>query len=40
MKRAVTRKFNPDTAAFDIVAIPTPLQARALSLLGLSPSSV
>jgi hypothetical protein len=30
----------PDTAAFDIVAIPTPLQARALSLLGLSPSSV
>jgi hypothetical protein len=30
----------PDAAAFDIVAIPTPLQARALSLLGLTPSSV
>ena len=30
----------PDEAAFDIVAIPTPLQARALSLLGLTPSSV
>ena len=26
--------------AFDLVAIPTPLQARALSLLGLTPSSV
>ncbi len=30
----------PDEAAFEIVAIPTPLQARALSLLGLTPSSV
>ena len=30
----------PDEAAFDIVAIPTPLQARALSLLELTPSSV
>jgi len=30
----------PDEAAFDIVAIPTPLQARALKLLGLTPSSV
>jgi len=30
----------PDEAAFDLVAIPTPLQARALSLLGLTPSSV
>jgi hypothetical protein len=30
----------PDQAAFDLVAIPTPLQARALSLLGLTPSSV
>ena len=30
----------PDEAAFDLVAIPTPLQARALSLLGLTPTSV
>jgi hypothetical protein len=30
----------PDSAAFEITAIPTPLQARALSLLGLTPSSV
>ena len=30
----------PDEAAFDIVAIPTPLQARALSLLELTPASV
>jgi hypothetical protein len=30
----------PDEAAFDIVAIPTPLQARALSLLGLTPTGV
>jgi hypothetical protein len=30
----------PDEAAFEIVAIPTPLQARALSLLGLTPTSV
>jgi hypothetical protein len=30
----------PDEAAFELVAIPTPLQARALSLLGLTPSSV
>jgi hypothetical protein len=30
----------PDEAAFEIVAIPTPLQARALSLLGLTPASV
>ncbi len=30
----------PDEAAFEIVAIPTPLQARALSLLELTPSSV
>jgi hypothetical protein len=30
----------PDEAAFEIDAIPTPLQARALSLLGLTPSSV
>jgi hypothetical protein len=30
----------PDEAAFDIVATPTTLQARALSLLGLTPSSV
>ena len=30
----------PDAAAFDLVAIPTPLQARALSLLGLTPSGV
>jgi hypothetical protein len=30
----------PDEAAFDIVAIPTPLQARALSSLELTPSSV
>lgn len=30
----------PDEAAFDIVAIPTPLQARALSLLDLTPTSV
>ena len=29
----------PDEAAFEITAIPTPLQARALSLLGLTPSS-
>jgi hypothetical protein len=31
---------GPDEAAFDIVATPTTLQARALSLLGLTPSSV
>ena len=30
----------PDETAFDLVAIPTPLQARALSLLELMPSSV
>jgi len=30
----------PDEAAFEITAIPTPLQARALSLLELTPSSV
>jgi len=30
----------PDEAAFEIDAIPTPLQARALSLLELTPSSV
>lgn len=30
----------PDEAAFDLVATPTTLQARALSLLGLTPSSV
>ena len=30
----------PDEAAFELVAIPTPLQARALSLLELTPSSV
>jgi hypothetical protein len=30
----------PDAAAFDLAAIPTPLQVRALSLLGLTPSSV
>ena len=30
----------PDEAAFEITAIPTPLQARALSLLGLTPSSM
>jgi len=30
----------PDEAAFEIVAIPTPLQARALALLELTPSSV
>jgi len=30
----------PDEAAFDIVAIPTALQARALSLLDLTPTSV
>ena len=30
----------PDEAAFELVAIPTPLQARALSLLGLTPTSV
>jgi len=30
----------PDEAAFELVAIPTPLQARALALLGLTPSSV
>jgi transposase len=30
----------PDEAAFEIVAIPTPLQARALALLDLTPSSV
>ena len=30
----------PDEAAFDLVATPTPLQARALSLLGLTPSGV
>ena len=30
----------PDEAAFEMVAIPTPLQARALALLGLTPSSV
>jgi hypothetical protein len=28
----------PDEAAFEIVATPTPLQARALALLNLSPS--
>jgi hypothetical protein len=30
----------PDEAAFEITAIPTPLQARALALLDLTPSSV
>lgn len=30
----------PDEAAFEIVATPTPLQARALSLLNLTPASV
>jgi len=30
----------PDEAAFEIVATPTPLQARALALLGLTPTSV
>ena len=30
----------PDEAAFEIDAIPTPLQARALALLELTPSSV
>lgn len=30
----------PDEAAFEIVATPTPLQARALSLLDLTPTSV
>lgn len=30
----------PDEAAFDLVAIPTPLQARALALLDLTPTSV
>jgi hypothetical protein len=30
----------PDEAAFELTAIPTPLQARALSLLNLSPASV
>jgi len=30
----------PDEAAFEIVATPTPLQARALALLGLTPASV
>jgi hypothetical protein len=30
----------PDAAAFEIVATPTPLQARALSLLDLTPASV
>lgn len=30
----------PDAAAFEIVATPTPLQARALELLNLTPSSV
>ncbi|MGH9189621.1 MAG: IS1634 family transposase [Acidimicrobiales bacterium] len=30
----------PDEAAFEIVASPTPLQARALSLLSLTPASV
>ncbi len=29
----------PDEAAFEIVATPTPLQARALALLGLTPAS-
>ncbi len=31
---------GPDEAAFDITATPTTLQARALTLLGLTPSSV
>lgn len=30
----------PDEAAFEIVATPTPLQARALALLKLTPASV
>lgn len=30
----------PDEAAFELVAVPTPIQARALSLLGLAPTSV
>jgi Transposase DDE domain len=30
----------PDEAAFELVAVPTPLQARALALLDLSPTSV
>jgi hypothetical protein len=30
----------PDDAAFDMVATPTPLQARALTLLGLAPTAV
>jgi len=30
----------PDEAAFEVVATPTPLQARALALLGLTPPSV
>jgi hypothetical protein len=28
----------PDEAAFEIIATPTPLQARAFALLGLSPA--
>jgi hypothetical protein len=30
----------PDEAAFDMVATPTPLQARALTLLGLAPNTL
>ena len=38
-RNRVVPRGLPESAAFDVVTTPTPLQARALALLNLTPSS-